>query len=122
MKPPAINLKDKLSKIDEFWSPRIIGEANGQLVKLARLQGEFIEHNHAEEDEIFIVIRGTLYLELPDAVVTLNEGDMYIVPRAVQHRPYTGADGADVLLIEPKSTKHTGDVIGPMTNNNQKWL
>lgn len=109
-----IDLSEKLSRFDERWSPRIVAELNGQHVKLAKLEGEFVWHSHAEEDELFLVLKGKLTIELRDGVVVLAPGQMVVVPRGVEHRPV--ADGeVHVLLFEPAGTLNTGDVRNERT-------
>ena len=109
MKPEKVNLKDKFELFNEHWTPKIIGELNGQQVKLAKLKGEFVWHDHKEEDEMFLVIKGSLKIEFRDKTIRLNEGEMYIVPRGVEHNP-VAEEEAWILLFEPASTKHTGEV------------
>jgi len=104
-----IDLAEKLSRIPDFWHPRIIGELNGQHVKLAKVKGEFIWHHHQNEDELFLVLEGELRLEFRDGAVTLGPGEMYIVPRGVEHRP-VAPDEAHILMFEPASTLNTGNV------------
>lgn len=110
----VINIKDKYKLFDEQWSPRIIGSLNNQDVKLAKIQGEFVWHDHKDEDELFLVIKGTFDLHFEDGVRTLNEGEMIIVPKGVRHKP-VAEEECWVLLFEPQSTKHTGDVETPFT-------
>lgn len=112
----AINLAQKLSLFSDHWHPRIIGELNGQHVKLARLLGEFIWHDHADEDELFLVLKGRLRMDFRDHSVELGEGEMLIVPRGVEHRP-VAEEEVHVLLFEPASTKHTGDVEHALTRH-----
>jgi mannose-6-phosphate isomerase-like protein (cupin superfamily) len=109
-----VNLAEKLSLFSERWSPRIVGELNGQHVKLAKLEGEFIWHHHADEDELFLVLRGSLTIHLRDRVVELREGELFIVPRGVEHKPVAAAE-AHILLFEPVSTRNTGNVRGDRT-------
>jgi len=116
-----VNLKDKFSLFNEHWTPKIIGELNGQQVKLAKLKGEFIWHDHKEEDEMFLVIKGTLHIELRDKKVSLSEGEMYIVPRGVEHKPIAPKE-AWVLLFEPATTKHTGEVKNKISVENLDWI
>jgi len=104
-----VNLAEKLASFSETWSPKVVAELNGQLVKVARLEGEFVWHDHAEEDELFLVLEGRLRIELRDRTVVLEEGELFVVPRGVEHRPV--AEGrAAVLLFEPAGTRNTGDV------------
>lgn len=102
-----VNLKEKLTQFDDYWNPRIIGELNGQYVKLAKIEGDFIWHSHEEEDELFYVIKGTLIMEFRDKIVELNPGEMIIVPKGVEHRPRTQGE-VHIMLFEPISTVNTG--------------
>ena len=117
----AINLADKLSRFHDTWSPRIIAELNGQQVKLAKLKGEFVWHTHEDEDELFYVIEGELIMQLRDGDVTLRSGDVFVVPRGVEHSPYA-PNGAAVMLFEPAGTKHTGAVEHELTKHEQPWI
>ncbi len=117
----VINLKQKLDLFQEQWTPKIIGELNGQHVKIAKLQGEFVWHDHKNEDELFYVIKGQLIIELRDQTITLNEGDMYIVPKGVEHKPIAH-DEVHVLLFEPAAIKHTGEVVHEMTKEKLDWI
>lgn len=114
---PAINIDQKFSQFTDRWSPRVIAELNGQAVKLAKVSGRFVWHDHADEDELFLVFRGRLYLDFKDrATVTLNEGELFVVPRGVQHCPYTDeGEEAWLMLLEPVETKHTGTVEHELT-------
>ncbi len=113
----------KFEEFDEYWSPRIIGELNGQLVKLAKLKGDFVWHSHDNEDEYFQVFKGKLFMEFRDTTEILEEGDMIIVPKGIEHNPYTEDDKEVwVLLFEPKETLHTGTVEYEHANNNQEWI
>jgi mannose-6-phosphate isomerase-like protein (cupin superfamily) len=121
-----VNLVSKLGLFNETWTPKIIGELNGQQVKLAKLEGELTWHAHADEDELFLVLEGKLLIQLRDqhghqSEVSLEQGDMYIVPRGVEHNP-VASEGASVLLFEPASTKHTGDLVIDRTVTDQEWI
>ena len=109
-----INVREKLAMFSDHWNPRIVGELNGQHVKLTKFQGEFVWHDHAQEDEFFLVVRGTLRMDFRDRSVTLNEGDFIIVPRGVEHRPVAEQE-VEVMLFEPAQIKHTGDVESDLT-------
>jgi mannose-6-phosphate isomerase-like protein (cupin superfamily) len=109
-----VNLAEKLDRFTERWSPKIVGELNGQHVKLVKVQGEFVWHRHEREDELFLVLRGTLAIHLRDRVVELGEGEFLIVPRGVEHKPVAERE-AHVLLLEPASTLNTGDVRNERT-------
>ncbi len=117
----SINLKEKLSLFDEHWTPKIVGALNGQHVKMAKLLGEFVWHSHENEDELFYVIKGQLKMEFRDKMVTLNEGEMLIVPRGVEHRPIA-AEEVHIMLFEPAIIKHTGDVEHELTKHELEWI
>lgn len=110
----TVNLAAKLALFADHWNPRIVGELNGQHVKLAKFQGEFVWHSHADEDELFLVMKGEFRMELRDRTVEVREGEFLIVPRGVEHRPVAQHE-VHVLLFEPASTKHTGDVVSEYT-------
>ncbi|MEO9803891.1 MAG: cupin domain-containing protein [Reichenbachiella sp.] len=104
----SINIKEKFELFDDYWNPRIIGELNGQLVKIAKFKGEFEMHKHDREDELFQVIKGAIQIEFEDRTETLNEGDMIVVPHGVMHKPSADQE-AWVLMFEPASTVNTGE-------------
>ncbi len=104
-----VNLAEKLARISEHWSPRVVGELNGQHVRLVKVAGEFIWHHHEHEDELFLVLSGRLAIHLRDRVVELEEGEFFIVPKGVEHKP-VAAEEAHVLLLEPAATRNTGNV------------
>ena len=110
----VVNLNEKFSLLTDRWSPKIIGELNGQYVKLAKVQGEFVWHTHQEEDELFYVVKGTLKIEFRDKVIVLNPGEMMIVPRGVEHNP-VAEEEVWLMLFEPAETKHTGEVEHELT-------
>lgn len=109
-----VNLADKLAQFTDCWCPRIVGELNGQHVKLVKLKGPFVWHHHECEDELFLVIKGRLRMELHDGEITLDEGEFLIVPRGVEHRPVADEE-CHVLLFEPASTLNTGNVVNERT-------
>jgi len=109
-----VNLAEKLAAIPGPWSPRLVGELNGQHVKIAKTEGEFPWHTHTDEDELFLVLKGRLEIRLRDRVIDLEEGEFFIVPHGVEHRPVS-AEGAHVLLFEPATTRNTGDVVNELT-------
>jgi mannose-6-phosphate isomerase-like protein (cupin superfamily) len=109
-----VNLADKLRQFTETWDPRIVGELNGQQVKLAKLEGEFIWHHHEHEDELFLVLKGLLTLELRDRVIELEQGEFFIVPRGVEHKPVAQGE-VHVLIFEPASTLNTGNLRNTRT-------
>ena len=110
----AININEKFTLFTDQWSPKIIGQLNGQDVKLAKLEGEFVWHDHKNEDELFYIVKGTLKIEFKDRMVTLNEGEMLIIPKGVEHKPIAKEE-VWVLLFEPSNIKHTGDVEHELT-------
>ena len=109
-----VNLRDKCARVNEHWSPKIVGELNGQYVKLVKFRGEFVWHHHENEDELFLVVRGRFRMEFRDHHVWLEEGEFLIVPRGVEHRPVADEE-AHVLLFEPASTLNTGNVRNERT-------
>lgn len=109
-----VSLDEKFASIDEQWSPRIVGELNGQHIKVVKFQGAFIWHHHAQEDELFLVHRGSFRMEFRDRTVELSAGDFLIVPRGVEHRPVADLE-AEVVLLEPAGTRNTGNVVNERT-------
>ena len=109
-----INLSQKLTLFDDHWKPKIIGELNGQHVKLVKFSGPFIMHRHDNEDELFLVVKGKFRMEFRDRTLDLNEGELVIVPRGVEHRPVADQE-VHVLLFEPASTLNTGNVESDFT-------
>ncbi len=104
-----VNLSEKLALINEHWRPKVVGELNGQEVKLVKFQGEFPWHHHEHEDEMFMALKGSFRIEFRDKTVELSEGEFVIVPRGVEHRPVAGTE-VEVLLFEPANLKNTGNV------------
>jgi mannose-6-phosphate isomerase-like protein (cupin superfamily) len=111
-----VNLQQKLSLFSDHWSPKIVGELNGQHVKLAKFKGEFVWHKHENEDELFFVIKGSFKMEYRDKTVVVNENEFLIVPKGVEHRPVAD-DEVSIMLFEPASTLNTGDTEGGMTKH-----
>lgn len=103
-----VNLSEKLSLLNDFWKPKIVGELNQQVIKLAKLKGEFVWHQHKNEDEMFMVITGSLTIKLRDQTIELNEGEFFIIPSGVEHLPIAKEE-VHILLFEPKTTIKTGD-------------
>lgn len=116
-----INIKEKFQAFSDYWNPRIVGELNGQHVKLARLHGEFVWHHHEEEDELFLVVKGKLLIKFRDKDVWLEEGEMIVVPAKVEHMP-VAPEEVHVLLFEPSSTLNTGNVIEKRTQKQLEKL
>ena len=109
-----VNLKQKFALFTEHWSPKVVGELNGQSVKLVKFQGEFVWHKHDLEDELFFVVKGSFNMEYRDRTITVNENEFLIVPRGVEHRP-VAVDEVYVMLFEPSSTLNTGDAESELT-------
>ena len=110
----TVNLAEKLGSFQDLWSPKIVGELNDSYVKLVKLSGEFVWHHHEDEDELFLVVKGRLLIRLRDQDVWLNEGEFVIIPRGVEHLPVADEE-VHVLLLEPKSTLNTGNVLNERT-------
>jgi mannose-6-phosphate isomerase-like protein (cupin superfamily) len=113
---PTINPRQTAASLTELWSPRVIAEVDDNYVKVARIKGTFTWHAHEQEDELFYILKGRLRIEFEDGVVDLNEGDMYVVPKGVRHNPIAEEE-CQVMLIERKSTLHTGDVVTEQTRS-----
>ena len=109
-----VNLAEKFESIDDYWNPRIVGELNGQHVKLVRLEGEFIWHHHDDEDELFYVLEGLLRMEFRDRAVDIGPGEFLVVPRGVEHRP-VAIEKTRLMLFEPASTINTGNIVSERT-------
>lgn len=110
----VVSLADKLSLFSETWKPKIVGELNGQQVKVAKLRGEFVWHHHEQEDELFLVVKGRLRMKLRDREVAIGEGEFFIVPRGVEHCPVADEE-CHVVLLEPASTLNTGNLRNERT-------
>ncbi|MFD2562554.1 cupin domain-containing protein [Aquimarina rubra] len=109
-----VNLQSKLKTFNEYWTPKIVGSLNNQLVKIAKFNGEFVMHKHEQEDELFYVIEGKLFIELIDKTLELNSGEFVIIPKGVEHKPYAPEE-VSVMLFEPASTLNTGNTENELT-------
>ncbi len=118
--PERINLAEAISSIDEHWSPRIAGQVNDSYVKLAKIQGAFVWHQHDKEDELFLVVKGRLLMQLRDRDLWLDEGEFTIIPRGVEHRP-VAEEEVHLLLFEPATTVNTGEEVNERTVTDT-WL
>jgi len=116
-----INLKDKLSMFSDHWSPKIITEMNDYQIKLVKIKGDFVWHNHEDTDELFFVIKGKMYIEFKDKTIELNEGEMYVVPKGVEHKPYAENE-CEIMLVEPRGVVNTGNTEGELTASNDVWI
>jgi mannose-6-phosphate isomerase-like protein (cupin superfamily) len=105
-----VNIAEKLAQFNAHWSPHIVGELNGQHVKLVKFQGEFVWHHHTHEDELFLVVKGQFDMQLRERTITLREGEFMVIPRGVEHRP-VAQDEVHVMLFEPAGTLNTGNII-----------
>ena len=117
----SISFKEKLTKFSEHWSPRIIAQMNDTHFKVVKVQGEFVWHDHPETDEVFVVLKGRLEIQLRDGTVNLNEGEMYVVPKGVEHKP-CAEEECHILLIEPAGLVNTGDVQSELTAPSDIWI
>lgn len=116
-----INFQEKLEKFSEHWSPRIVAQMNDYHFKVVKVQGEFIWHDHPETDEVFIVLRGQLEIQFRETSVILNEGEMFVVPRGLEHKP-VAAQECHILLVEPAGTVNTGHVVSEKTAASDVWI
>jgi mannose-6-phosphate isomerase-like protein (cupin superfamily) len=116
-----INFLSKFSKFNELWSPKVIAEMNDYQFKLAKIKNDFIWHSHEETDEAFIVIEGSMSIELENKTIKLNEGEMIIVPKGTKHRPFSKEE-AKIMLTEPRGVKNTGDIISDLTLENDQRI
>lgn len=116
-----INIEEKFGLFNDHWNPRIVAELNGQQVKLAKVKGEFVWHDHQQEDEMFLIVRGTLRIEFRDRTEVLQAGEMLVVPRGVEHKP-VAEEEVWLMLLEPVSTKHTGEVRDALTVDQAEWI
>jgi mannose-6-phosphate isomerase-like protein (cupin superfamily) len=116
-----VNFGQKLSLISDHWQPRVVAEMNDYQFKLVKIEGDFVMHSHADTDETFIVLHGQLRIDFPDGHVLINPGEMYVVPKGVEHKPYA-AQEVQMLLIEPRGVVNTGDQGGERTAPNDVWI
>ena len=116
-----INLKEKLSLFSEHWSPKVISELNDYQIKLVKIQGDFVWHNHSETDELFLVIEGKMKIEFKNKTIELNKGELYVVPKGIDHRPYA-EDECQIMLIEPRGVVNTGENKNDLTASNDVWI
>ena len=116
-----IRFEEKLQKFSEHWSPKIIAQMNDYHFKVAKVQGEFIWHDHPETDEVFVVLEGQLEIQFREGSVTLNRGEMFVVPKGVEHRP-VAREECHILLVEPAGTINTGEVVDEKTAPHDVWI
>jgi mannose-6-phosphate isomerase-like protein (cupin superfamily) len=116
-----IRFTEKFARLEGLWSPRVIAEMNDYQFKIVRIQGDFVWHDHPETDEAFIVLKGEIRIDFRDRAIVLGEGEMYVVPKGVEHKPYADSE-AELLLIEPKGILNTGHAGGDRTQENDLWI
>jgi len=121
MNTRSINLQEKLTKFSEHWSPKIVAQMNDYHFKVVKVQGEFVWHDHAGTDEVFLVLKGQLDIHFHDGKVSLNEGEMYVVPKGVQHKPFAEEE-CHILLVEPAGLVNTGDQESELTAPDDVWI
>lgn len=118
---PAIRLAEKFAQFSEQWQPRVVAEMNDYQFKVVRIEGEFVWHSHPDTDETFIVIDGELRIDFRDGSVTLGAGDMFVVRKGVEHKPFAAKE-VKLLLVEPRGVANTGDAGGERTATNDRWI
>ncbi len=116
-----INFQEKLAKFSEQWSPKIVAQMNNDHFKVVKIEGEFIWHDHMGTDEVFIVLKGQLEIQFRDGHVLLNEGEMFVVPKGIEHKPLAKQE-CHILLIEPAGTANTGDIVNERTTTADAWI
>jgi len=121
MNSDVINLQEKLAKFSEHWSPRVVAEMNDYQFKLVKLQGEFVWHDHQDTDEVFFVIKGEMQIGFRDRDITLRAGEMFVVPRGVEHIT-RAAEECHALIVEPRGIVNTGATGGKLTAKNDNWI
>ena len=116
-----INFSEKLSEFTDHWSPKVIAEMNNYQFKLVKIKDDFIWHSHEDTDEVFIVLEGTMYIEFNTKIVKLSEGELLVVPKGTQHRPFAHEE-AKIMLVEPRGVINTGDTDSDLTAKNDQWI
>jgi mannose-6-phosphate isomerase-like protein (cupin superfamily) len=117
----AINLREKFELLTDRWQPRVVAELNDYQFKIVRVEGDFVWHDHPDTDEAFLVLEGELRIDLPDGAVRVREGELFVVPRGVQHKPYAERE-VRLMLIEPRGVPNTGSEGGPRTADQDVWI
>ena len=116
-----INFNNKLAKFDELWEPKVIAQLNDYEFKLVKIKDDFIWHQHEDTDEAFIVIEGTMSIEFENETITLQQGEMIVVPKGIKHKPFAKEE-AKIMIVEPKNVRNTGDALDELTAPNDKWI
>ncbi|TKH46411.1 cupin domain-containing protein [Paenibacillus sp. FSL R10-2782] len=117
----SINLNEKLSKFNEHWSPKVIGEMNDYQFKLVKIDGDFVWHDHQDTDEVFIVLEGEMFIDFRDGQVKISQGEMFIVPRGVEHKTFANQE-CHIMLVEPRGVVNTGETESELTAVNDIWI
>lgn len=117
----AVNLEEKFGQLPDYWQPRVVAEVNDYQFKIVRVKGEFVWHDHADTDEAFFVLEGTLRIDLPDGAVEIGPGELYVVPRGVRHRP-VAEEEVKLIVVEPRGVVNTGDERGDLTAESDVWI
>ena len=117
----SINFSEKLNKYSDLWQPKVIAEMNDYQFKLVKIKGEFVWHEHEDTDEVFIVIDGSMSIKMKDETIELSKGEMYVVPKGVEHKPYAEHE-CKVMVVEPEGVMNTGDAGGDLTAENDVWI
>lgn len=113
--PSKVNLQEKFASFNDYWNPKITGELNESFIKLVKLKGEFVWHQHEQEDELFLILKGKLLIKFRDKDVSLDEGEFIVIPKGVEHKPVAEEGECQVMLIEPKTTINTGNISDQKT-------
>ena len=121
MSSEKINLKEKLSKFSDYWSPKVIAEMNDYQFKLVKIKGDFVWHNHGDTDEFFLVIEGEMKIEFKDETVILREGEIFVVPKGVEHKPYAEEE-CKIMIVEPRGVINTGEAESNLKASNDVWI
>ncbi|MGB5974084.1 MAG: cupin domain-containing protein [Nodosilinea sp.] len=117
----AVNFAEKLTKFSELWSPRVVAEMNDYQFKLVKGRGDFVWHDHQDSDEVFVVLKGSMQIDFRDGSVQISEGELYVVPKGVEHKPYAEQE-CHMLLIEPRGVVNTGEADGDLQAQNEVWV
>lgn len=121
MSSEKINLKEKLSKFSDHWSPKVIAEMNDYQFKLVKIKGDFVWHNHGDTDEFFLVLEGEMNIKFKDETVILKEGEIFVVPKGVEHKPYAEEE-CKIMIVEPRGVINTGDSDSELKADNDVWI
>ncbi len=121
IKYQAINLNEKFSKFNEHWSPKVIAEMNDYQFKLVKIEGHFEWHDHPDTDEVFIVLEGEMFIDFRDGQVKISQGEMFTVPKGMQHKPFADQE-CHIMLVEPRGVVNTGDTKSEFTAENDLWI